>query len=232
MTPGEEVEREFRFRLARYGIDVPVVKPYSRHMSQLAPRPLRADARRNRERVLVAAQVVFGEHGREAQMDDVARRAGVGVGTVYRHFPTKEALIEALAVDRFERILAVGKAALERTDPWEAFVEALWSGAELTAADRSFTEIVGEIQGPMPLPATLQQDMNDTFGELVRRAQATGMLRADLLIDDIPMLMCGIGLGARKTHSCPDAWRRHISIVIDGLRASSTSSPLPTTSCS
>jgi len=232
VTPGEEVEREFRFRLARYGIDVPVVKPYSRHMSQLAPRPLRADARRNRERVLVAAQVVFGEHGREAQMDDVARRAGVGVGTVYRHFPTKEALIEALAVDRFERILAVGKAALERTDPWEAFVEALWSGAELTAADRSFTEIVGEIQGPMPLPATLQQDMNDTFGELVRRAQATGMLRADLLIDDIPMLMCGIGLGARKTHSCPDAWRRHISIVIDGLRASSTSSPLPTTSCS
>ncbi len=232
MTPGEEVEREFRFRLARYGIDVPVVKPYSRLMSQLAPRPLRADARRNRERVLVAAQVVFGEHGREAQMDDVARRAGVGVGTVYRHFPTKEALIEALAVDRFERILEVGKAALERTDPWEAFVEALWSGAELTAADRSFTEIVGEIQGPMPLPATLQQDMNDTFGELVRRAQATGMLRADLVIDDIPMLMCGIGLGARKTHSCPDAWRRHISIVIDGLRASSTSSPLPTTSCS
>jgi AcrR family transcriptional regulator len=232
VTPGEEVEREFRFRLARYGIDVPVVKPYSRHMSQLAPRPLRADARRNRERVLVAAQVVFGEHGREAQMDDVARRAGVGVGTVYRHFPTKEALIEALAVDRFERILAVGKAALERTDPWEAFVEALWSGAELTASDRSFTEIVGEIQGPMPLPAELLKDMNDTFGELIRRAQACGMLRPDLVIDDIPMFMCGIGLGARKTHSCPDAWRRHISIVIDGLRASSASSPLPTTSCS
>jgi AcrR family transcriptional regulator len=201
-------------------------------MSQLAPRPLRADARRNRERVLVAAQVVFGEHGREAQMDDVARRAGVGVGTVYRHFPTKEALLEALAVDRFERILAVGKAALERTDPWEAFVEALWSGAELTASDRSFTEIVGEIQGPMPLPAELLKDMNDTFGELMQRAQASGMLRPDLVIDDIPMFMCGIGLGARKTHSCPDAWRRHIAIVIDGLRASSASSPLPTTGCS
>jgi AcrR family transcriptional regulator len=201
-------------------------------MSQLAPRPLRADARRNRERVLVAAQVVFGEHGREAQMDDVARRAGVGVGTVYRHFPTKEALIEALAVDRFERILAVGKAALERTDPWEAFVEALWSGAELTAADRSFTEIVGEIQGPMPLPATLQQDMNDTFGELMRRAQASGQLRADLVLDDIPMFMCGIGLGARKAHPCPDAWKRHVSIVIDGLRASNASTPLPDTRCS
>jgi AcrR family transcriptional regulator len=201
-------------------------------MDKLAPRPLRADARRNRERVLTAAQVVFAEHGHDAQMDDVAKRAGVGVGTVYRHFPTKEALIEALAVDRFEKILAVGKAALERDDPWEALTEAVWQGAALTASDRSFTEIVGEMQGPMPLAEELQREMNDTYGELMRRAQASGDLRPDLVLDDIPMFMCGIGLGARKTHSCPDAWRRHVAIVIDGLRASSASSPLPTTSCS
>jgi AcrR family transcriptional regulator len=201
-------------------------------VTEIVAKPLRADARRNRERVLTAAKVVFGEHGREAQMDDVARRAGVGVGTVYRHFPTKEALIEALAVDTFERVLAAGKAALERSDPWEAFSEALWAGASLTASDRSFTEIVGEIQGPMALPDDLLQDMNETYGELMRRAQASGDLRADLVLDDIPMFMCGIGLGARKTHACPDAWRRHISIVIDGLRASSASSPLPTARCS
>jgi AcrR family transcriptional regulator len=201
-------------------------------MDKLAPRPLRADARRNRERVISAAAVVFAEHGHDAQMDDVAKRAGVGVGTVYRHFPTKEALIEALAVDRFEKILAAGKAALERDDPWEALTEALWAGAELTASDRSFTEIVGEMQGPMALPEELQREKNDTYGELIRRAQASGDLRPDMVLDDIPMVMCGIGLGARKTHSCPDAWRRHVSIVIDGLRASSASSPLPTTSCS
>ena len=176
---------------------------------------------------MTAAKAVFAEHGREAQMDDVARRAGVGVGTVYRHFPTKEALIEALAVDTFERVLAAGKAALERSDPWEAFSEALWGGASLTASDRSFTEIVGEIQGPMPLPVELLQDMNDTFGELMRRAQASGELRPDLVLDDIPMFMCGIGLGARKTHSCPDAWRRHMMIILDGMRASSASRPLP-----
>ena len=196
-------------------------------MDQLAPRPLRADARRNRERVLTAATVVFAEHGHEAQMDDVARRAGVGVGTVYRHFPTKEALMEALAVDRFERVLAAGKAALERSDPWEALVEALWAGAELVAGDLSFTEIVSEYQGPMPLGDELQRDMNATFGELLRRAQMSGDLRPDVVLDDIPMFMCGIGLGARKTHACPDAWRRHIAIVIDGLRASSASGPLP-----
>jgi AcrR family transcriptional regulator len=201
-------------------------------MDKLAPRPLRADARRNRERVITAAAVVFAEHGHEAQMDDVAKRAGVGVGTVYRHFPTKEALIEALAVDRFEKILAVGRAALERDDPWEALTEALWAGAALTASDRSFTEIVGELQGPMTLPEELQRAMTETYTELMRRAQASGDLRPDLVFDDIPMFMCGIGFGTRKTHACPDAWRRHISIVIDGLRASSASSPLPTTRCS
>jgi len=201
-------------------------------MQKLAPRPLRADARRNQERVLAAAAVVFAEQGRDAQMDDVAKRAGVGVGTVYRHFPTKEALIEALAVDRFEKILAVGKEALLHPDPWEAFTGAIWAGAELTASDRSFTEIVGEISGPMPLPEDLQREMYATYGELIRRAQEAGALRADLVMDDIPMFMCGIGLGARKTHVCADAWKRHVAIVIDGLRASSASSPLPNGSCS
>ena len=89
-------------------------------MSQVADRPLRADARRNRERVIAAARAVFAEHGRDAQMDDVARRAGVGVGTVYRHFPTKEALLVALALDAFERVVAEARRALENPDPWEA----------------------------------------------------------------------------------------------------------------
>jgi AcrR family transcriptional regulator len=190
-------------------------------------RPLRADARRNRERVLTAAGVVFAEQGRDAQMDDVARRAGVGVGTVYRHFPTKEALMEALAIDRFEKVIAAGKRALEREDPWEAFTESVWTGAELLAADRAFTEVVGELQGPMPLPPELLQDMNDTFGALLRRAQASGDLRSDLVLDDISMLMCGIGFATRKPHQCVEAWRRHASIMLDGLRASNASGPLP-----
>jgi AcrR family transcriptional regulator len=201
-------------------------------MDKLAPRPLRADARRNRERVVTAAGIVFAEHGRDAQMDDVARRAGVGVGTVYRHFPTKEALIEALAIDRFEKILAVGKEALLNPDPWAAFEGAVWAGAELTASDRSFNEIVGEITGPMRLPEVLERDMRETYGELMRRAQEAGELRADLVFDDIPMFMCGIGLGARKTHACPDAWRRHVAIVIDGLRATNASAALPDARCS
>jgi AcrR family transcriptional regulator len=201
-------------------------------MDKLAPRPLRADARRNRERVVTAAGVVFAEHGRDAQMDDVAKRAGVGVGTVYRHFPTKEALMEALAIDRFEKVLAVGKEALLNPDPWDAFEGAIWAGAELTASDRSFTEIVGEITGPMPLPERLEIEMRETYGELMRRAQAAGAVRADLVFDDMPMLMCGIGLSARKPHSCPDAWKRHVAIVIDGLRAANATTELVSPRCS
>src|SRR4051794_25185236 len=110
-------------------------------MTDVAARPLRADARRNRERVLMAAREVFGEQGREAQMDDVARRAMVGVGTVYRHFPTKEALIDSLVLETFERIIAVAVEQLEHADqPWDALVRTMWAGAEMLAGDRSMSE--------------------------------------------------------------------------------------------
>jgi AcrR family transcriptional regulator len=196
-------------------------------MSTAAVRPLRADARRNRERVLTAARAVFAEQGREAQMDDVARHAEVGVGTVYRHFPTKEALIEALAVDSFERVTAKAKEALAIEDPWEALTSTLWSGAEILASDRSLSELLALIPGPTLQGLPVEQELNEAMSELIRRAQETGALRPDVILDDIPMLMCGIGSATRKDHRCPDSWRRHMSIVIDGLRASAASGPLP-----
>jgi AcrR family transcriptional regulator len=191
-------------------------------------RPLRADARRNRERVLTAAREVFGEQGREAQMDDVARRAAVGVGTVYRHFPTKEALLEALAVDAFERIVTISRENLANVaDPWEALTRTLWSGAEILAADRALSEVMSEIPGPVPIGLDTQRELNETMAELLRRAQAAGALRPDIVLDDVPMVMCGVGAATRKSHQCPGAWRRHMAIVIDGLRAASASGPLP-----
>jgi AcrR family transcriptional regulator len=196
-------------------------------MATSVVRPLRADARRNRERVLTAARAVFAEQGREAQMDDVARHAEVGVGTVYRHFPTKEALIEALAVDSFERVTAKAKEALAIEDPWEALTSTLWAGAEILASDRSLSELLALIPGPTLHGLPVEQELNETMTELIRRAQAAGALRSDVILDDIPMLMCGIGSATRKDHRCPDAWRRHMTIVIDGLRAGNASGPLP-----
>jgi AcrR family transcriptional regulator len=195
-------------------------------MSETVIKPLRADARRNRERVLTAARAVFAEHGREAQMDDVARRAGVGVGTVYRHFPTKEALVQALAVDLFDGLVRGARAALQIEDPWEAFTDALWTGGNLLASDRAFTEIASMAE--MPITPEMQTELNAIFRELVRRAQAAGRLRDDIVLDDIPMVMCGIGAATAKPHCCPDAWRRHLTIVIDGLRATNASETLPT----
>src|ERR671930_2233492 len=174
-------------------------------MTEVATRPLRADARRNRERVLTAAREVFAEQGREAQMDDVARRAMVGVGTVYRHFPTKEALIDAIASESFGRLLAAAKEQLERTDdPWDSFVRTLWAGAEIMAGDRAISQIMAETNGPVTVDLEMQRQMVETMSALMERAQKAGALRPDVILDDIPMLMCGVGSANVKPHIYPD----------------------------
>src|SRR3954466_9188328 len=109
-------------------------------MSTTLGRPMRADARRNRDRVLEAARRVFAEYGHEAQMDEIARSAQVSVGTVYRHFPTKEALATALLQDSFDRICERAQAARDVPDAWEAFAGVVWYGADLLASNRGLTE--------------------------------------------------------------------------------------------
>jgi AcrR family transcriptional regulator len=193
--------------------------------AESAERPLRADARRNREKVLAAARDAFGEHGREAQIDDVARRAGVGVGTVYRHFPTKEALLAALLEQTFADIAERARPGLDADDAWGAFTAILWDAGESLAADRALSEAMAADLGDQPCPG--QIDLAVIGGELMERAKAAGALRADAVIDDIPMLLCGVGSATSGKASRPDAWRRHLAIVIDGLRARPDASPLP-----
>ena len=190
-------------------------------------KPQRADARRNREKVLAAARAVFSEHGRDAQMDDVARRAGVGVGTVYRHFPTKEALIEALMVAAFEAIAAEAEAALDVEDPWDAFAGVLWRGAEIMAGDRALSEVFASIPGAMESAMPTVEGLIETMTKVIARAQEAGTLRADMIVDDIPMVMCGIGSATKKEHRCANAWRRHMTIVLDGMRTGAATGRLP-----
>ena len=161
-------------------------------------------------------------------MDDVARRAAVGVGTVYRHFPTKEALIAALVAEAFERLLVVAKAQAQRDDDaWDALVTTLWAGAEILAGDRALSAIMSELYGPVNVELETQLEMAKAMTVLVERAQAAGQLREDVILDDVSMLMCGIGTATAKPHRVPDAWRRHLSIVIDGLRSANASDTLP-----
>jgi AcrR family transcriptional regulator len=195
-------------------------------VSEVVEKPLRADARRNRQKVLAAARAVFADEGVDAQMDDVARRADVGVGTVYRHFPTKDALLKALTDELFDVIAAHAHEMLALDDPWEAFERVLWFGAEKTAGDRAFAEIVGAAKD-LPVECPGQRELLGTTGELMRRCIDGGSMRADAMIDDIPLLMCGIGSAAALPHSRPDAWRRHLRIVLDGLRSEAASHDLP-----
>ena len=158
-------------------------------------RPMRADARRNRERILTAARALFASDAPEVQMDDIARRAGVGVGTVYRHFPDKEALMGELVRERFryfnERLAEA--VADVRADPFKAFADALRANAASVAEDaatrrafmsggeRVFAHAAGEMEQFMQLSSVL-----------VERAKSAGELTSDFEAGDIPMLMCGV----------------------------------------
>jgi AcrR family transcriptional regulator len=189
-------------------------------------KPLRADARRNREKVLAAARTVFAEQGVDAQMDDVARQADVGVGTVYRHFPTKEALLNALTDELFAVIAVHTRTLLTLEDPWEAFTRALWFGAEKTAGDRAFTEIMAAQRKWPARTCPGKEDLLVTIGELMERCKAAGRMRDDAVVEDIGLLMCGVGSASQMEHPVPDAWRRHLAIMLDGLRSQAASGSL------
>jgi AcrR family transcriptional regulator len=191
-------------------------------------KPLRADARRNREKVLMAARAVFADQGIDAQMDDVARRADVGVGTVYRHFPTKEALLNALSDEVFAVVAVYVRTLLTLDDPWEAFTRAMWFGAEKTAGDRAFTEILAAVRTGPARTCPGKEDLLITTGELMDRCKAAGVMRADAMVEDVGLVMCGVGSAAAMEHPVPDAWRRHLAIVLDGLRAEGASGTLHT----
>jgi AcrR family transcriptional regulator len=179
-------------------------------------RPLRADARRNRERILKAARSVFADHGIDAQIDDVARRAKVGVGTVYRHYPTKELLLDAIVRENFDAIAQMAAGALENADGWAGFCELIWRAAERNAADRSLCEVMSARDKS---DVVAECGLAAMTAELMQRAKAQGAMRADARPDDVPVMMIGVS-AVMKTLPGEAHWRRYIELMLDGLRAS------------
>jgi AcrR family transcriptional regulator len=180
---------------------------------------LRADARRNREAVIVAAKDLFADEGLDAQMPDVAKAAKVGVGTVYRHFPTKEALIAALVAERFERLAQNAREGLEKGDAWEGLCDFIRFSAQLQADDRGLCEVMGSRPEVMDTAAEAA-GLPELCDQLVKRAQRSGELRRDLVWEDVPMIACGLGRITQATAGpAAGRWPRLVEIIIDGLRA-------------
>src|SRR5436190_7735137 len=179
----------------------------------------RVDARRNREAVFAAAKKLFAEEGLDAQMPDVAKAANVGVGTVYRHFPTKDDLIAAMAAERFERLAEKARECLEMDGAWDAVAEFIRFATQIQADDRGLCEVMGsrrELMGAAAQAAGLPE-LSDT---LVKRAQRAGELRRDLEWEDIPMIACGLGSITQQTSGpAIGRWPRLVEIILDGLRA-------------
>ena len=181
--------------------------------TQSVERPLRADARRNRESILKAARAVFSARGREAHLEEVAKRAKVGMGTVYRHFPTKEALLEAIAREQFNTLTEWAREAQDAPDPGPALEALLWRGAELQASDRALMEAVADFK---PSVARQAEELQVCTGVLLKRAQADGHFRADATREDIQLMMCGLGSVMQMGG---DGWRRYLTVMLDGMRA-------------
>jgi AcrR family transcriptional regulator len=188
----------------------------------------RADARRNREAVLTAAKQLFAEEGLEAQMPDIARAANVGVGTVYRHFPSKEHLITALVAHHFELLAQKARECLETDDPWQGFSEFIRFSAHIQAQDRGLCEVTAARPDLMSA-AAYAAGMPELADKLVKRAQQGGTLRADLAWEDVPTIVCGLGAATQQLSGpATGRWPRLVEIIVDGLRApGSTKLPRP-----
>jgi AcrR family transcriptional regulator len=200
-------------------------------MTADAQTPLRADARRNRDQIIAAARAIFAEHGPEIAMEEIARTAGVGVGTLYRRFPDRDSLIRAVAVDSFQRVLDDAKAAA-RDEPtaWQALVRLLYQSAELQLsvqlAMQSQRALATLKQHPVVL--ALRDELLAEVDRMVRGAQEEGNLRPDVDTGDIAQLL-SVRLRAPRMKT-PEIARmaadRSIAIMIDGLRAT-PGTPLP-----
>jgi AcrR family transcriptional regulator len=188
-----------------------------------APRRLRADAARNRQRLIEAARQVFAERGMDATLDDIAHQAGVNVATAYRHFANKHELARSVLQATMDQVAAITEDAAKADDPWNALTNCLEQTIDLIASNRGALELFTRTYGAEWREEQLHAPLTNHMQRLVRRAQQAGVLRPDVYPTDFALLVSMLGFVADG--ATPELGRRYLSLIFAGLRASDP--PLP-----
>jgi AcrR family transcriptional regulator len=199
-------------------------RPQPTHES--GARALRADAERNRERILAAARDVFAERGLDAPLEAIARRAGVGQATLYRRFPTRQVLLVAAFGPKLAAYTEAIDRALKDKDPWRGFCDYLTAIAGMQKGDRGFRDILTQAFPDAPELRAQRDRVYHGVAELIERAKATGRLREDFIPEDVPLLMANAGVVAATAEHAPESSDRLVGYLLQAF-ASAAAGDLP-----
>jgi AcrR family transcriptional regulator len=182
---------------------------------------LRSDARRNRDRLIAVAREAFAQYGADASLDEIARRAGVGPGTLYRHFPNRLALMESVYRDNVETLCASASELITAPSPGDALAQWLRAFLDYAVTKRGLAKALMGVSGERPsFFSTCHEMITESASALLDRAQAAGAIRKDLELWDLLKLVGGIAMTCEQTPDCDEAMAdRLLSIVMDGVRA-------------
>jgi AcrR family transcriptional regulator len=181
----------------------------------------RRDVQRNQELLLAAGRDVFSERGTQATLEEIARRAGLGIGTLYRHFPTREALVEAIYEEHIDDVVAAAEEGAAAEDAWEGLVGFLERALELQARNLPLREVFLRHPAGTGHIAAQRRRIRPLLKRLIGRAREQGTLRPDFTQGDFFFTMWSFAPLVEVTaRIAPDAWRRHLRIVLDGMRSS------------
>jgi AcrR family transcriptional regulator len=181
----------------------------------------RSDAVRNRARIVASARELFATAGVDVPVEEITRHAGVGMGTLYRHFPTKEELIDAVLADAFTEIVLLAEEGANHADPWAGFTGFFERALELHAQNRGVKDILAARQHGARRAEAMRARVRPLLARMVERAHEQGTLRADFTPEDVPLVFWTTSRVIETTGEiAPDFWRRYLAFLLDGLRES------------
>lgn len=180
---------------------------------------LRSDARRNRERLIASARELFAREGVEVSVEEITHHAGLGMGTLYRHFPTKDELIDAVLEDTFADVLRYAEEGAAAADAWQGLISFFERVSEMHAKNRGFKDVIAS-RGHGARAEEMRKRVHPLVTQMIARAQEQGALRQDFTPEDIALVFLSTGRVIEATAGIArDTWRRHLAFLTDGLRA-------------